>query len=77
MWQATHEAPLPPSRWKWCFRVAKRSGWWHDEQTSSRPTLTFWSWASWQSEQVTPFAYIRLWRKEPQLYTSSRICPSA
>jgi hypothetical protein len=67
MWQATQEAPLPFSRWKWCLRVAKRSGWWHEEQTSSRPTFTFRSCASWQSAQVTPTAYIRLCRNEPQL----------
>ena len=65
MWQATHEAPFPLSLWKWWARTANFSGWWQDEQTSSRPIFTFWSWASWQSEQVTPAAYIRLWRKEP------------
>ena len=55
------------SRWKWCLRLAKRSGWWQDEQTSSAPTLTFRPCGSWQSEQVTPAAYILLWRNEPQL----------
>jgi hypothetical protein len=67
MWQATQEAPFERGRWKWCFGVAKRSGWWHEEQTSSADTRTFPEWASWQSAQVIPAAYIRLWRKDPQL----------
>ncbi len=64
MWHATQLAPVDVALWKWWAGVAYFSCRWQRLQMPSGETRTFIVWASWQSVQVTPSAYIRLCRKE-------------
>ena len=65
MWQAAHAEPGDPGAWRWCATASNRDGAWHWPHTALPGARSFCVWGSWQSEQLTPFACIRLCRNEP------------
>ena len=68
MWQATQEAPVLPFRVVSGARGSSNfAGWWQASRRRRPAARNLSECGSWQSEQVTPAAYIRLCRKEPQL----------